>query len=207
MILGRIIRACNASDYSLIRVSRLTKIFVAGDVTCFLIQAMGGGLLGGAKTKKQFDTDNDIILGGLILQIIIFVGFLIVAVVFHRRLQYHQTTEAAGLPWQRLMMMLYASSVLISVRNLYRVIEYAMGQNGWLLEHEWPLYVFDGLLMGVVAFVGLWWYGFGIESVRHSDGKPGRWRRYRSIGVALEEGRGKSTENVPLHEDTGYTGA
>jgi hypothetical protein len=41
MVLGRIIRLTDGEAYSLIRVSRLTKIFVAGDVLSFLVQSTG----------------------------------------------------------------------------------------------------------------------------------------------------------------------
>jgi len=41
MILGRIIRLTDGDSRSLIRASKLTKIFVLGDVTAFLIQSGG----------------------------------------------------------------------------------------------------------------------------------------------------------------------
>ena len=31
-------------------------------------------------------------------------------------------------------------------RSIFRVIEYAMGQKGYLLSHEWTMYTFDSLL-------------------------------------------------------------
>lgn len=41
MELGRIIRLVGGEAYSLVRVSRLTKIFVIGDIIAFLAQAGG----------------------------------------------------------------------------------------------------------------------------------------------------------------------
>lgn len=41
MELGRVIRLVNGEKHSLIRVTFLTKIFVAGDVLSFLMQASG----------------------------------------------------------------------------------------------------------------------------------------------------------------------
>lgn len=41
MYLGRIIRLVRGEKYSVIRVSWMTKIFVAGDVLSFLMQASG----------------------------------------------------------------------------------------------------------------------------------------------------------------------
>lgn len=38
-------------------------------------------------------------------------------------------------------------------RSIFRVVEYAMGQDGSPLTHEWTLYVFDALLMFVVMVI------------------------------------------------------
>lgn len=44
MVLGRLIRLLNADNYSIIRTTWLTKVFVLGDVISFLAQS-GGKLL------------------------------------------------------------------------------------------------------------------------------------------------------------------
>jgi hypothetical protein len=129
MILGRLIRATSAEAYSIIRVNWVTKIFVGGDIFSFLVQALGAGMLSGAKTQSSKKRGETVILAGLIFQIIIFGFFILVALVFHNRLRARPTDKstAPGLPWERLMFMLYGVSVLITTRNLFRVIEYAMG--------------------------------------------------------------------------------
>lgn len=71
MFLGRIIRATGCGSYSMIRPNRLTKIFVMGDVVCFLIQALGAGILSNADDKKKRDRGQNIILLGLVVQIIV----------------------------------------------------------------------------------------------------------------------------------------
>lgn len=129
MILGRLIRATGAESYAIIRVTRITKIFVGGDILCFLIQAMGAGMLSGADSKKSKDRGQNVILCGLILQIIIFLLFLFVAIIFHKRLRIRPTgkTLDASITWERMLSQLYIVSVLITTRNLFRVIEYAAG--------------------------------------------------------------------------------
>lgn len=173
MILGRIIRVVQGEEYSIIRVNWLTKIFVTGDVICFCVQAAGGGMLAVATTQAEIDRDNNIVLGGLILQILVFVVFLITAILFLLRMQRRPTAAALDGPlgergaasgrfgrltWKKLMIGLYASSVLITLRNVFRVIEYAMGWDGYLLTREWPLYIFDGVLMVFVLVVCIMWY-------------------------------------------------
>jgi hypothetical protein len=44
------------------------------------------------------------------------------------------------------------------VRSIFRVAEYAMGGEGYLLQNEWPLYIFDSLLMFAVMVVYYLWY-------------------------------------------------
>lgn len=54
--------------------------------------------------------------------------------------------------------MLYTVSALISIRNVFRLVEYVMGKGSYLFANEWPVYVFDGALMLVVMGVYYVWY-------------------------------------------------
>ncbi|KAG4443364.1 hypothetical protein IFR05_001153 [Cadophora sp. M221] len=162
MILGRLIRATKAESYSLIPVKWLTKIFVGGDVLCFLIQAGGGAVLSGADTKSARNLGQNLILAGLIIQIVVFCVFLMVAMVFDRRVRRKPTgsTPDSGISLSRFMIMLYGVSGLITFRNLFRVIEYAMGSDAYLLQNEWPIYAFDGTpMIAVLAICSLWYVG------------------------------------------------
>jgi heme/copper-type cytochrome/quinol oxidase subunit 2 len=128
MILGRLIRATGAESYAVIRVTWITKIFVGGDILCFMIQAAGGGILAGADTTSQKNLGQNIILAGLVLQIVIFVGFIVITVVYHMRLRARPTGKGpVMISWERLLVMLYVVSVVITLRNLFRCIEYGMG--------------------------------------------------------------------------------
>lgn len=128
MILGRLIRRTDSASYSIVRVNWVTKIFVIGDIFCFCIQGGGAGILVQAKDADGFKRGENIILGGLILQILIFAFFVVVASIWHRRLSAVPTAAAAEIPRKKYILFLYASSVFITVRNLCRVIEYAMGK-------------------------------------------------------------------------------
>lgn len=144
MILGRIIRVLRAEVLSLVPLRSLTTIFVLSDVVCFLIQAGGGGLQasGNASSLK---TGQDIVVAGLILQVAIFLVFVGTAWNFHAR--YSNQGSTSDLPWKRQMRALYAASLLITVRNIVRIVEYAQGFNGYIMSHEAFIYVFDAVLM------------------------------------------------------------
>ncbi|KAL9090008.1 MAG: hypothetical protein Q9165_005537 [Trypethelium subeluteriae] len=153
MVLGRIIRCVRGEKYSVLRVSWLAKVFVGGDVFSFLIQAGGAGLLvegnSGAKTGKN------IIVGGLVVQVIMFGLFALSAIIFEVRMHRHAKALLynANIPWKETLHMLYYASPAIMLRSIFRVVQYAMGQGGYLLKKEWPLYVFDGLLMFITMVI------------------------------------------------------
>lgn len=152
MILGRVIRLTDGESHSIIRTRWLTPIFVSGDVISFCVQGGGGGMLASATDESGVTRGNNIILGGLVIQVLFFGFFIIVAANFHLRIRGVPTgTSAANqVPWQRYLVVLYAASLLIIVRCVFRIAEYAGGQTGPLLSTEVYLYIFDATLMFLV---------------------------------------------------------
>lgn len=138
MILGRLIIRTDSAPLTIVRANWTTKIFVGGDILCFCIQGGGAGMLIKAKDNDGFKMGENIILGGLILQILIFGFFVVVAAVWHRRLLARPTAASSELPWTKYIWYLYAASTFITIRNFCRVIEYAMGKVSslaYLLKH------------------------------------------------------------------------
>jgi hypothetical protein len=177
MILGRIIRLTDGEPCSIIRARWLTKVFVAGDVFSFFVQSagiifprrrlllpadnlLGGGMLAKAKDESGFKLGQNIITIGLGIQVLFFGFFIIVAGIFHYRIRLCPTTRSIGLdvPWERQLIILYIASVFIMVRSVFRIIEYVMGYDGFLLDHEYFLYIFDGVLMFLTMIVFNIWH-------------------------------------------------
>lgn len=48
---------------------------------------------------------------------------------------------------------LHSSSILVLVRSVIRVVEYIQGTDGYLMNNEVFIYVFDGLLMFVLMII------------------------------------------------------
>ena len=98
------------------------------------------------------------VIAGLVLQIIWFGFFLVVASTFHRRMLLVPTARAqqAEIRWRSYLNTLYICSALIMVRSLFRVLEYGMGNNGYLMVNEWCLFIFDAVPMLIVV-VWLHW--------------------------------------------------
>ncbi|KAF2173032.1 hypothetical protein M409DRAFT_16982 [Zasmidium cellare ATCC 36951] len=146
MQLGRIVLMLKADDKLFIRRTWVTKIFVAGDVASFLLQAAGGGL-SASDDSNTSKLGKDIIIVGLFVQIVFFGLFVVVAALFNIRLNKNPTPSAHTLPWKKHMYTLYAVSILIFVRSIVRVVEFIQGFEGYIYSHEVFLYVFDATMM------------------------------------------------------------
>ncbi|CAI7664140.1 unnamed protein product [Penicillium pancosmium] len=153
MTLGRIIEMLDAERSSMIRLKWLTKIFVAGDVLSFLMQASGAGIM--VKDMTNPSMGENIIIGGLFVQIVFFGFFAISAVIFQIHLSKAPTARSIELSslWHRHMIALYVASILILIRSVIRVVEYIQGYDGYLMKTEAFIYVFDALLMFVTMLV------------------------------------------------------
>jgi hypothetical protein len=154
MILGRIMRHVSGEHHSLIPIKWLTKAFVLGDCLSFTIQAGGGGIQA-AGTLELLHLGEKIIIVGLFIQLAIFGFFMVSAVVFHVRILSSPTSVSlmTAVPWKGHLFTLYVTSILIMVRSVFRVIEYLQGNSGYILQHEYLLYLFDAALMVAVMVV------------------------------------------------------
>jgi hypothetical protein len=172
MVLGRIIAVTDGSNHSIIRLAWLTKIFVVGDIVSFVTQGTGGGIMSGG-SANSYDTGEMVVVVGLVIQIIVFSLFMVTAGLFHFRMRRVPTAKVLknGIPWEKHLAMLYISSGLILVRSVFRLIEYVQGNDGYLLSHEWFLYVFDAVLMFVVMVVFAWVHPSEIYALLKGGGK------------------------------------
>lgn len=79
---------------------------------------------------------------------------------FHLRIRTRPTNEylVNHHSWLSTMRMLDSVSSLIMVRSISRVIEKIQARDGYLLGHEWTMYVFDSVPMVVVVALFYVWY-------------------------------------------------
>lgn len=96
-----------------------------------------------------------LVLLGLAIQLISFVLFAVCAIIFHRRFLRKPTDRSYHVDpkWVQTLWMLYAVSVLIVIRSVFRIVEYAFGNSGYPITHEWTLYVFDSVPMFLVCII------------------------------------------------------
>ncbi|KAL4953571.1 RTA1 like protein-domain-containing protein [Aspergillus filifer] len=193
MTLGRIIAMLHAERCSVIPLRFLTKIFVAGDVLSFLMQASGAGIM--VKDTDSAQMGENIIVGGLFVQIAFFGFFVITAAIFELRAARQRLSVPAGLrsTWRRHTMALCFTSVLILIRSVIRVVEYLMGYDSFLMKQEVFIYVFDALLMFIVVLTVNWIHPSEINCALGRGDKYStrviRVRKYATVAMQMEEGR------------------
>lgn len=150
MIYGRIVLYAQSPELSIISPTKVTKIFVLGDIFAFLLQASGGGMMAISSMAKM---GQNITIVGLFVQLLFFGVFFAVSVVFCRRVERSKRVPILHMPYGALLYVLFLVSALIILRCLYRIIEFCQGSDGYLMRHEAFLYVFDTIPMFVVQAI------------------------------------------------------
>ncbi|KAH7923424.1 RTA1-domain-containing protein [Leucogyrophana mollusca] len=156
ILYGRFIVQCVDRRYSWIKPEKVAKYFVISDITTFLIQGGGGGMQASTNTTSD-KLGADILLGGLVLQTLSFAFFMIL--VFHA---YRKIVNDGIRPsqehWGTILWTLFFSSTAFMIRCIYRVIELAQGNGGYLMTHEVYFYALDSLplLIGISTYIFYW---------------------------------------------------
>lgn len=111
-------------------------------------------MLGSADNdESKADLGQNLIIGGLFVQLVVFGFFIVLTALFHRKIARRPTNKSAviNVPWWRYIYVLYAASILIMVRSIFRAVEYIQGRGEYLQTHEVYFYVFDTMLMFFVC--------------------------------------------------------
>ncbi|KAG0156362.1 hypothetical protein PDIDSM_3540 [Penicillium digitatum] len=157
MVLARMIHFfLPARRIGMFKPSLLAKSFVLLDFGSFVVQMIGGLMATG--TNQQQMNGIHIYMAGIGVQQLFIVCFLVLAVQFQRSKA--QLERAGQLPfekqnWRRLLYALYLSLIAITVRIIYRMIEFSAGygESNPIPYHEWYMYVFDGIPMALAILI------------------------------------------------------
>ncbi|KAF3385883.1 hypothetical protein DPV78_012447 [Talaromyces pinophilus] len=134
----------------------IPRIFVTSDILSFLTQASGSGLASSNDwTGSTKDAGIGVLIFGLALQLVTFLLFLVLVVWYDVRVG---PTKSSGRDEVRSVLTgIYISGFFITVRLIYRLIEFSMGIGTYTWNHEWPLYVLEAVPM-LLAMITLGWY-------------------------------------------------
>ncbi|CAF0980835.1 unnamed protein product [Adineta steineri] len=146
VLFGRLVHALG-DQYSLIKPKLISWIFIICDAFSFLIQISGAGLLTSAKDGAGAQTGQTILLAGLGINLGSFAIFCLQLFYFEYRIRKSPPIFPNGSiyekRWRRFVYIIYLSSTLVLIRQIYRVIEFAQGFTGYLAVHEIFFYIFD----------------------------------------------------------------
>jgi hypothetical protein len=122
-----------------------------------------------SKKASSLQLGQTMITVGLFIQVISFGLFIVVASLFHYRINAFPTatSQHIAVKWQRHLIVLYGGSALILFRSVFRIAEYI--QKGYLLDHEIFLYIFDGTLMFIMMVLFNFWHPGQMISGRRKD--------------------------------------
>lgn len=148
---GEVIRLSGVkSKYFFLRPKFVTWFFFSSDIFAFLLQGSGGGLQ--SMNADMARIGKTITLIGLSVQLFFFASFAAITVHVHRSPEYQYQVQGQTNPKGKLARCLYITLVLLYIRSIYRVAEYAGGFDGPIASAEWAFYVFDTLAIAI-AFV------------------------------------------------------
>ncbi|KAI4206970.1 MAG: hypothetical protein LQ346_000802 [Caloplaca aetnensis] len=146
---------------------RVITTFCGLDVVVGILTGNGGSRVANADaTPADIKAGKGLLRASILLQLISFFLFVLLEYVFHRRcikagiLDPKPSAEATknASKVRRVLYLMYISSIIISSRHVFRVVDVFQGYTGYLERHEWPLYVFDGAFMFANALILNIWH-------------------------------------------------
>ncbi|CAI6094746.1 hypothetical protein V2G26_007688 [Clonostachys chloroleuca] len=149
----------------------ITLIFVGFDIISLLLQLCAAVLIAGtdptdSNAKDKVNLGKNLGLAGVSVQLFGFGLFSVAAVRFHftsRQLSsdYASKNETRWNMTKHYSTLLYvvnASCLLILIRSIFRMIEFAQGKSGTTQQAEWYQYVFDTLPIFIVCVIYNIWF-------------------------------------------------
>ncbi|CEL63485.1 putative protein C17G6,02c OS=Schizosaccharomyces pombe (strain 972 / ATCC 24843) GN=SPAC17G6.02c PE=4 SV=1 [Rhizoctonia solani AG-1 IB] len=167
LILPKIINELGM-EYSRMPPRLYSIIFITADVTALVIQAAGGAMASIADTLDGAERGGQIMLGGIVIQLVAVVLYTLLGLEFVVRFTYDQPARPnlgseprkyAG--WasvsRKIVWMLAGlgiATLFIIIRSIYRTIELTDGWNGTIISTEKWFNWFDGapIAVAMIAF-------------------------------------------------------
>ncbi|KAH7338430.1 RTA1 like protein-domain-containing protein, partial [Rhizoctonia solani] len=165
LILPKIISELGA-EYSRMPARLYSIIFISADVTALVIQAAGGAMASIAKTPEGAEQGGQIMLGGIVIQLVAVVLYTILAIEFVVRFGLDRAARSVAIGEQRkhagwmgvprsivwMLVGLAIATLFIIIRSIYRTIELTDGWNGTIISTEKWFNWFDGAPIVVAMF-------------------------------------------------------
>jgi hypothetical protein len=157
---GKLMKALNIKAF--IKSKFVSWLFFGLELGALTLQGAGAGLsVSNDGPPKTAGSGKVLLLIGLALQVlflIIFVAFMIV--VFRRAKQL--VTQGQARQLNKVYFGLFATSLLLSVRNIFRLVEFSQGWYGHIGTHEVYVYCLDAIPV-CICFVLYAVFAYGLH--------------------------------------------
>ncbi|KAL8936617.1 MAG: hypothetical protein Q9216_004832 [Gyalolechia sp. 2 TL-2023] len=152
------------SQYSLLKPQWYTWIFIACDLLSLILQGAGGGIAASASSTSTQDIGSNLMLTGIVWQVVTLLVFAILAGDFILRVYRNRSnlTHSASEVLRNTKFMLFLGGLLlaylgIEIRCTYRIAELAGGWGNDIMQNEVEFIILEGVMiviavMAVTAF-------------------------------------------------------
>lgn len=146
-------------SWSRLKPAWYTYIFIACDISSLVLQSAGGGLAATANNdKKTLDAGTDIMIAGIIWQVVVLVIFaaLVTEYAIRTYKRRDQLSPSALALWANSKFRLFAGAVVVSyfgilIRCIYRIPELIEGWGGSLMREEVDFIVLEGVMIVITV--------------------------------------------------------
>ncbi|KAH6722146.1 RTA1 like protein-domain-containing protein [Leptodontidium sp. MPI-SDFR-AT-0119] len=137
-----------------------TLFFVTCDIICLVLQALGGGIAASSDTQSSNDLGRNIMLAGLVLQVVSLTFFAIAAGEFGFRVwkgrgQWNERyiSIVSTRLFKTFLVGLAVATVAIFIRSAYRIAELSGGFNSHLFtDDEVTFMILEGVMIIIACF-------------------------------------------------------
>ncbi|KAJ1828975.1 hypothetical protein LPJ56_000736 [Coemansia sp. RSA 2599] len=153
-VLAEIARQSNVSESRFyLRPRFIVWFFFASDVFSFLLQSTGASM---TADDDMVASGRWICIGGLSIQLVFLTSFVVLVALIMRDPRYavlEGDKDGAGKGSKmHVLWTVHATTALIYIRSIYRLVEFIDGYGGDIYSAEWAFYVFDSIMI-LLAFI------------------------------------------------------
>ncbi|KAF2242873.1 RTA1-domain-containing protein [Trematosphaeria pertusa] len=171
-------------EWSRLRPSWYTYIFIACDISSLVLQSVGGGVAATAddSDRKALDAGTDIMIAGIIWQVIVLVVFAAFATEYAIRTyrRRDQLSASASSLLSSMRFRLFAASVIVAyigilIRCVYRIPELVEGWGSDMMRQEGEFIALEGVMIVItVAAQTIFHPGYCFPALASTFGKKGQ---------------------------------
>ncbi|KAK7730185.1 hypothetical protein SLS57_001847 [Botryosphaeria dothidea] len=135
---------------------RILSTFLGLDVIIEALIANGAVRVTNSSLTNSEREDGEIMVkASLITQAVIFLILIALAIQFHIRAQ---RTGVLNNKLRTVLIVLYTTSAIVTIRCIFRIVEFFEGYSGMLFTHEYFFYIFEALLMFLNTLILNFWH-------------------------------------------------